>query len=398
MKERILKDKTDEMIRSGKLPHTHRPYRGFDSYVETYKNFKGKPYQVIMGKFGSGKEMWVYAQHKAMLDINPIIIGNGQYHIFDSDPSKKTECMVSMPLNGVMFLKREVKSNICLDGLPDKDVFDYMERNNNIYDPSYLKTYAEFCGTHSMDSSGLNLEYGDMSFLFNPILSIKFSANVDLFYEKSAQFIFNVYSLLRYHQYKQYGIKLKFDFNRNQYFSGLCTFLAYPDFEYKILLPNEYGLLANDLIFNDAICRDINFLLSQTISTNEKFLSLATLYGEIWELLLMGEYEMIIIKTLGFLQYFLNCKRLRLVPNAISTKYKLNNMTELEVKEFFQKLIEKKNNIVHEADFRFFTKVNCGEKVLEEIADNHKEDCITIIEVMNALLNIELEKGDEHGI
>ena len=133
MKSKNLKDKTKKMLETGNLPYTHRPYVDFDSYVLTYEEAIKKPHEVIFGNFGTGKEAMIYAMHKNMEKINPVIIGNSVYHLAGAERGVKNKCMLSVPLNGVIFEDTISNNNITISGIPSENIFIYLERTKKQY-------------------------------------------------------------------------------------------------------------------------------------------------------------------------------------------------------------------------------------------------------------------------
>lgn len=394
MKPKHLRDGTKEIIKNGNLPFTHRPYVDFDSYVLTYKESLKMPHTIINGVFGSGKEAMVYAMYKTSKKINPVIIGNSAYHLEGAEPNVKNKCMLSIPLNGLIFDSSITVENITINGVPSENIFNNLNKLGMPYHPQYLETYKKFCNLKNITSSELNLEYGDFKFLFNPILSIQFVENVNIFYTNSAQCVFEIYALLRYFQYKEYGKNLKFNFLRNEYASSLYTLLAYPDFEYKISIPSNYPLIGVDIPKSKNLYGSLNLLISKIIEDDERFNSLLTIYGEIWELFLSKQYDLAVIKMLGFLEYYYKCKRLTNVPFEVSKNVKVKDFNQDKIKNKIFKFINYKDKVVHEGIIENKRVKNYGIFNINKIFVSHKEDIYFILDMFDHIIKLELEKNN----
>lgn len=390
MKSKILKDKTKKMLETGDLPYTHRPYIGFDSYVLTYEESLRMSHQVIFGNFGTGKESLVYALHRSMEKINPVIIGNGIYHWAGAASGVKNKCLLSIPLNGVIFEDTVSNGNIAISGIPAENIFAYMERTKKQYYPSYLDTYKSFCNLENITSSEINLEYGDFKFLFNPILTIEFEENVNEFYTKSAQCIFEVYAFLRYSQYQEFGKDMVFNFCRNEYASSLFTLLAHPNFEYKVAMPSNYSLIGTTIKISDNLFKNLNFVLGKVKDNDERFNSLLITYGEIWELFLVKQYDLAVIKSLGFFEYFYKCKRLNHVPGEVAKNISIKALTEEQIIEQLSELIKFKNQVVHEGKIEDKLVTNYGESSIDNFFDEHKKEIYFLLDLFGEIIVKEL--------
>ena len=108
----------------------------------------------------------------------------------------------------------------------------------------------------------------------------------------------------------------------------------------------------------------------------------------------MGDIEMIFIKALSFFEYYYNCKRLKLVPKAVSLNCKIENILETEMETFIKNLIYQKNNIVHEAKFSKNYKINAGEIILDNIIVKNKEECLMILKIFEKLIEDCLKEGE----
>ena len=155
-------------------------------------------------------------------------------------------------------------------------------------------------------------------------------------------------------------------------------------------MPSNYSLIGTTIKISDNLFKNLNFVLGKVKDNDERFNSLLITYGEIWELFLVKQYDLAVIKSLGFFEYFYKCKRLNHVPGEVAKNISIKALTEEQIIEQLSEFIKFKNQVVHEGKIEDKLVTNYGESSIDNFFDEHKKEIYFLLGLFGEIIVKEL--------
>ena len=313
-----------------------------------------------------------------------------------------------LPLNGMFIDKIYTYKNLAIYPLDKFKISSFKSGQYNIIfqhsfmDHPVLKEYNIVC--YGKDNRSCTNEFftieaaGDERLLMNPVLTFKFFNPQERIKPKIAQIAHTIYAVIRWFQYKIAGVGMSFDFNFLPLRSSAFSFLD--GTEHKVLMPSRFAFLSTEikfleddnlLDFYDTINKSINPILN---NLDTKLNQLFYFYNEIWELILKDDYNLLIVKTLGFLSTYFGIKKFSQLPYIISN-LKLQGIDNYTSAQILHNFNEKRKKFLHENNFMARTHIRSYIQKCDSVFGQNLVHIKFILELFNTLIYEELSNASK---